>query len=283
MDPHTGTGDRHAHSRPQTDPNPSAARSACVIWHPGPGEPPADLVRSFQHHGAAITLCTDRFAALAHACLATRPQPGAPARALLVVLVNPLNLTGAADLVRALRRFAPASAAWVFERSAKPALRAVSAGDLVRWSAPEASSPVSPPSGRGEGRDEARTEPTPSTNPPDPHTLPLRIDQRRTRSSPPRQAQPRLRLAGQEGTVHGPRAFGPAPPAIEPKPLGSAPAALPAPAAAAPGDSAVDSGPLLSAEELSMLLSDDFAIDPSRPDDTQDEPPPASSAAPRAS
>ncbi|MFN0011556.1 MAG: hypothetical protein ACKVS8_07920 [Phycisphaerales bacterium] len=293
MDPHTGTGDRRAHSRPHTDPPTRAATSACIIWHPGPDEPPPELIRSFQRHGASLTLCTDRFAALAHACLATRPHAANAPRAVLVILVNPLSLPGAADLVRALRRFAPASAAWAFERTAKPALRAVSAGDLIRWSAPPS---VSPPSGRGQGRAEdppavrgqgraqnppdSTPEPaTPSTNPGDPNPIPLRIDQRRSRSTPPRQAQPRLRLAGQEGTVHGPLAAGSShTPAIEPKPLASAQAPSPAPDSAAP-----DPGPLLSAEELSMLLSDDFAIDPSLPDDTQDEPPPASSAAPRAS
>ena len=304
MAPHTGSGPPPSGPPSRTHPAPPAAapqptsdtpvapaRSACVLWHHPAAPPPPELIRSFERHGAHITLCTNRFEALAHACTANRPGTRSPTRhasgaaaALLVVLVEPASLTGAAELVRALRRFAPASVAWSYEARAQPALRAVSAGDLVRWDA----SPTAPGTAP-QAPNQPISPQTPNPALGDPSAPNLRIDTRRKPPTPRHAQPPRLRLAGQDAT----RAPGSHQPRIELKPLpatgesdspsSSTPAALP-PELPLPVPPVAPSE-LLTPDELAMLLSDDLDFEPgdSGPGPQQDEPPSPSSASPRAS
>ncbi|MGQ0628619.1 MAG: hypothetical protein ACT4PL_11030 [Phycisphaerales bacterium] len=194
-------------------------RSACVLYHaPGSIAPPA-LVASLQRHGATVRTCTDPYAMLAHACKLTGATTVRRAAAVLV-FVEPAGLTRVVELATTLRRYVPRSALWYFEEAGDPKLRAVTATELAAWSPRP-----SPADALSESIRAGR-----AAQPANPWT-------------PARPLQPALRLTE---AIDPARPIAPGGPALRPSEHTGPESCEPTHAG----------GPLLSAEELAMLLGE---------------------------
>jgi hypothetical protein len=115
-----------------------SSTSRCVLWHAPGTAPPADLVQSLERRGVELTACTTPYSAIARACLREREndeRTDDPSQrdSLVLVLVTPLRLEQPAEVVDAMRRYAPRTACWWYDPSANPRLRAVVDEDVDQW------------------------------------------------------------------------------------------------------------------------------------------------------
>lgn len=283
-----------------TEQSPHAAASVCILWQPAGSDTPMALIESLRRHGAEIRSARDPYTALTLACRATGAAADAdpdraPPRAILILLVDPPSLSDPAGFVDAVRRYAPRSACWWYHSGASPAFRAVTPADLEAWRAPPAAPDRESPVTRGPSDATpppmaftpaaSRTSPSPShrARPADP-AGPLRRMNSQAQPAPGAgQGPPRLRLAHTE--TQRPAAPSPAlPPEPEPKPQSRAvtPSHPLSDTHDLPGDAIEHDPPLLTAEELAILLGD--ADDPLPPDahpPTPLSPPPPPGPAPR--
>ena len=109
-----------------------------MLWHAPGAALPADLVLSLERRGVEILTCDSAYSAVARACLLERAndeRTDDPAQrdSLVLVLVNPRELGGRAEVVDAMRRYAPRTACWWYDSGANPRLRAVVDEDVDRW------------------------------------------------------------------------------------------------------------------------------------------------------
>lgn len=121
---------------------PAALR--CVLWHPSGAALPADLLNSLSKRIGHITVCTDAFAALAEVCVTHRdawrsptdpaPSPGSRPSTVLL-LVHPPQLGDLAETLAEIRTFAPETLCWKYDASANPKLSAVVESDVSAWMA----------------------------------------------------------------------------------------------------------------------------------------------------
>lgn len=207
---------------PQTSP------VRCVIWHAADTALPGELLTSLSKRVGRMTVCTDPHAALAEACLIereTRETPGAG----VLLLVNPRSLPMAAEVVEAATLYAPGIARWRYERGANPKLRAIVEGDVESWE----SSPVK----EAALPEAAEVAETPATMRPQfvarTHRPVTTVMAGSSVIAGPH-ISPRLRLSGVEHTSA--------------QPVGAAPGG---------GERKRAVQPLLTEEELNMLLSDE--------------------------
>lgn len=125
--------------------SPPAAR--CVLWRPPGGDPPAELLESLRRRNLEIIDCTDPYTAMARLCLLQRETVAAvgAGRAVgpfILIVVAPTELPDAPDLVRAVERYAPRAACWMYESldpasisgpSPNPRLRRIVPEDVQFW------------------------------------------------------------------------------------------------------------------------------------------------------
>jgi hypothetical protein len=136
----------------------------CVLWHAGDITLPGELLASLTKRIGRVTVCTDAHAALAEACLihrASRPSsattgtsstPPTTDRPGVLLLLQPKALENPADVLDAAEVYAPSVLRWVYDRSATPKLRPVVPSDLDQLRArntttarPSATFPASAP------------------------------------------------------------------------------------------------------------------------------------------
>lgn len=115
-----------------------SATSRCLLWHAQDAAPPVDLVQSLERRGVGLTTCTSAYSAIAMACLREREndeRTDDPSQrdSLVLVLVIPLKLGQPAEVVDAMRRYAPRTACWWYDPGANPRLRAVVDEDVDQW------------------------------------------------------------------------------------------------------------------------------------------------------
>ena len=109
-----------------------------MLWHAPGSALPGDLVVSLERRGVEILSCDSAYSAIARACLLERAndeRTDDPAErdSLVLVLVNPRELCGRAEVVDAMRRYAPRTACWWYDAGANPRLRAVVDEDVDQW------------------------------------------------------------------------------------------------------------------------------------------------------
>lgn len=224
-------------------------RIACVLFH-APGAPvPTDLLAALGKRIRHITTFSDAYTAFAEACVLAR------ASTVVLVLVEPSTLADADQLVRSSRLHLPAATIWHFSQTNGRALRKLAPTDVIPWSVPSAARPEPPPAAGPRlastlGPDTPRLKPggasafRPAARNAKPANDPPRIVVRPGGGIGIR----RLRLVGDELPAK------PAAPQSPPANGSHAPVpGAPDPAAAEPSAPA----PLLTEEELRMLLSDD--------------------------
>lgn len=197
----------------------------CVLLHAPGAVLPGELLTSLSKRIRQLTVCTGVYAAMAEVCTVERGRKvresgnGKAARpGAVLVVVEPREVPGVVDLMDAVKKYAPQTNCWSYERGANPKLRAVVDEDVQGWSV---RAPLV-----------ART-PTPAPMPAPvvrPGAVSEAVAALKARSRPgptPPSGPARLRLAG-DGLENG-----------------------------ATGEGRGRSGPLLNDEELRMLLSDD--------------------------
>lgn len=109
-----------------------------MLWHAPDAAPPPDLVQSLERRGVELTACTTPYSAIARACLLEREndeRTDDPTQrdSLVLVLVTPSRLRQPAEVVDAMRRYAPRTACWWYDAGANPRLRAVVDDDVDQW------------------------------------------------------------------------------------------------------------------------------------------------------
>ncbi len=201
---------------------PTAAE--CVLWHRRGVQPPVRLVEALHRRSIRVERATDRFLAFSALLLMARRAPDSP---VVLLLVDPQSLRGAAAVVRAVERFVPRAPIWVYDESSDPHLRAVRPEDVAQWAAaPEARGP------RGvEAPPEVVVRPV--TPPSRPAVVAPRADE-------PAPASPTTPGVG---------------------PAGGLAAGAGTPMDAETGGGVSDPWSVLTEEELSMLLSEDWPED----------------------
>lgn len=95
-------------------------------------EAPAELLAALGRQGLRPLRAESAYGALAELCRNDAAQGLRPAASVLL-LIEPSTLMHAPDLVRAAGKYAPQAAAWMFEASANPGLRGIVEEDVVRW------------------------------------------------------------------------------------------------------------------------------------------------------
>lgn len=114
-----------------------------MVWTPrGEGIHPR-LARSLEHHGLAVTLVDDAYAALARVVRAHRE--GAESGGIVLVPCFPDRLKGVAAVIESASRHAPRAVCWWFDTAGGEQIRAVSSEDIARWAGtPRPPAPVEP-------------------------------------------------------------------------------------------------------------------------------------------
>jgi hypothetical protein len=119
---------------------PVAEELRAVIWHAPGSQLPGELLSSLSKRIAKMRLCSDGYTALAQACLIERERRGmvlagqTPNVGGALVLIEPATLPAVAEIVEALRTYAPATTCWMYAKGANPALRGVVESDVRAWS-----------------------------------------------------------------------------------------------------------------------------------------------------
>jgi hypothetical protein len=134
--------DRNARPTPHND-------ALCVLWHPRGQAPDPALVESLRRKGLRTIACDSPIEVAAWMCTmggrqsstapatsnlhpsatqasAARPETGVGSlRPMVLLLDRPGDLLGAADMMAAMARYAPASVCWVHDPAASPRLRII--------------------------------------------------------------------------------------------------------------------------------------------------------------
>jgi hypothetical protein len=122
----------------------------CVLWHAASNSVPDELLRSLRKRDIEIVEVTDQYAAVARACLNERAARNGTAGwppsaiALVLLLVEPSSLDGAAGAADEVHRFSPRTAVWWYDARATPRLRPATDADIESWRAPSDSSRRAP-------------------------------------------------------------------------------------------------------------------------------------------
>jgi len=129
----------------------SVSVTHCVMWRSIESCFPPELLTNLSAKGIRITEVSDRYETMARVTLleranderamqtaakgATNHEDGAgtPRDAIILLMIQPDNLSGAADVYHAVQRFAPRTACWQFDARANPVLRPVVESDLAAW------------------------------------------------------------------------------------------------------------------------------------------------------
>lgn len=201
----------------------------CVLLHETAVEPPVRLCRALASKGIRVETCTDPYAALALLCRAEREE-GVTVKILL--LSEPDRLDSSVELVELAGVYAPNSVCWMFSSSPPEQVREVRESDLADW----------------------RSRAFHPRGAPDRGSTPRLRDEERTGGL---KHGPSLRIVN-EGEIDPPNRHNEDEPANESS-------------ADDPGRSGrrmdeqrageADPEPVLTDEELSMLLADEFADD----------------------
>lgn len=102
----------------------------CILLHEAAVEPPVRLCRALASKGIRVETCTDAYAALAMLCRAEREE-GASVKILL--LSEPERLVGVVELVELTGVYAPNSVCWMFTSAPPEQVREVRESDLAGW------------------------------------------------------------------------------------------------------------------------------------------------------
>lgn len=280
------THDHGANGRGTSD---ARFQTRCVLWHSGASQLPGELLNSLTKKIGRLVVCTDAYAALAEACLTDREYRDATGagveghklgRAGVLLVVVPLPDASIREVVEAAEQYAPNVQRWVYDRSANPKLRPLVVRDV---------SGAQPPQTEGSRGAYFQPPAQPTARPAAPTPVPQSVP---TRDAPPpqvprlapiiaapaglqlaRQVQdgPRIAISGPglggpdtssedamsqwtaaaNGQAGGTRDFAPVGTRLR---IAGGGEPLPAPN---PERAASRPAPLLTADELQMLLSDD--------------------------
>ena len=105
------------------------SRATCVVWHAKHASAPSDLVAALQRPGFDRADCDSVFAVVARIGLLRRAAPVAP---IVLLLVDPHALRAEiGGLLAVLDRIAPGLVLWAFTPGTNPAIRQVSREELM--------------------------------------------------------------------------------------------------------------------------------------------------------
>jgi hypothetical protein len=171
-------------SAPPSDRNSRSTQhndALCVLWHPREQSPDPALVESLHRKGLRTIACDNPIEVAAWMCTMSGRKPSAShvttdphsssvtasplqesgsLRPMVLLMDRPGDLLGAADMMAAMARYAPASVCWVHDPAASPRLR------IIPWKKDAAPAPVHAASPSSHAR-----HPAPAT-----HTLRLAGD-----------------------------------------------------------------------------------------------------------
>lgn len=234
------------------------ARPRCVLWLAPGASAPEDLRQSLEKRGLGVVEVHDPFAAMARLCVMDRStQPGEPA--VILIVASPAAPAQAAEVVHAAERYAPRVVCWLYDAAGNPKLRRILPEDVQGWSRQA----VVGPAGAGSPPRLRLTDAEPAT-PPSP-----------TSSSSASATAPSAR-PGASGSTPITAVIAPARPGTasrprlaEPDPMqannGTPPGGTPPPGTPTPGPAPSPPAehrprvhPILTNEELSMLLAEDL-------------------------
>lgn len=129
---------------PSTASGTSAARA--VVLHAA-GAVPEPLRASLERRGVGSAWCTSGFGVMAEACRGSAGGVG-----VIVILAEPGRLRDPAGLVRALRRYAARAVCWQYEAGATPPLRPITHEAVAGWERAALGVPPVAESGDGSAR-----------------------------------------------------------------------------------------------------------------------------------
>lgn len=107
----------------------------CVVLHPHEMVVPQDLLASLAKRIRRVSTMTDSYLAFAEVCATARDRRLFAKTPVVMVLVEPMQIPDAAQIVESARRHAPNAALWWYSASVNPRLRAVAEGDAGAWAA----------------------------------------------------------------------------------------------------------------------------------------------------
>lgn len=107
----------------------------CVVLHAPEVAVPADLLASLSKRIRRVIAMTDSYTAFAEVCATARERRMFAKTPVVLVLVEPMQIPDAAQVVEAARRHAPNAALWWYSGAVNPRLRAVADGDTGAWAA----------------------------------------------------------------------------------------------------------------------------------------------------
>lgn len=215
----------------------------CIVCHRRGRTPSEDLLAALERRGLRVSSTPSIYLALARLSgLTHAADRGDAAAAPVLLLDQPADWEGAAELVRAAGRFTPDADLWMYEPTQTPPLRGVTDADTAAWSDGD------------ERRAEAEIRVI-ARAPRDPALRLVGSDDAAPQLQPEPHAQPHAQSHPEPATPESAKIDTPEPePAAEPE--------RPGDDAADPlADRAADAAPpstldLLSDEELDMLLRD---------------------------
>lgn len=225
----------------------SYSKARCVVWHPRGRPPRPELAAALDRPGLRFVRCESALQAFAHLTTRQGPWALAPHELGVLILVEPDRLEGLVGVIDVVDRYNPAAAVWQFDPASEPRLRSVAPADLSHW--------------RTQHVQPAESDVRPALQEP--------VREERPPAASARPSAPGLRLAG-EGPIppeyRPPDASAPPHPHPDVKPAprtepapraGQDQGAGPAARAPEPSEGPQPIVPLLSDEELAMLLSGD--------------------------
>jgi hypothetical protein len=253
--PGAPTGPDEQDERDET-PVASAGRHTAVVWV-DPGRPrPQELFDALVGRGIDAVEVGGPYQALAEVCRLFRARAAEPGTTdkreglLALVTVSPEDQAETCAICEAVARYAAGTPCWMFGPARAPRLRPILEGDLAEWKARgELAAGGAVPALQASSQADDASEPGP---------IPMNRQDLQQQATPAT-TRPHLRLAGTEARAGMPK---PADRnadldndrgAESPRGLGSLGGTADADEAGRP--------PLLSAEELSMLLGDEDAAD----------------------
>ncbi len=243
--------------------NAGHGRAMCVVLHaPGTAVPP-ELITTIGRKFPSLCLFSDAYLAFAELCVSRK------AGGIGLVLVEPAGIPDAADLIDAVRIHAPSAAVWWYSQHDELMLRRVKPGERADWSPPPGSpqpqAAPPPAAARGPRLAPAPGPETPRFKPGEAAAFRPTAKPSRPSNEPPRiTVRPgggigvrRLRLVGDP--LDSGRAKGPVPTPPSGKPAeGGLPAAPPDAGDSNTPEQVSLRAPMLTEEELRMLLSDEL-------------------------
>jgi len=123
------------------------ARQDCVLLHASGGATvPTDLLASLAKRIPHITTHSDSYRAFAEVCALAKGRGGELVSTVVLVLVDPVAIGDAEELVDELRMHAPTVAVWWYAQKDGRSLRKLGPGERAPWTAQRpADNPLAPP------------------------------------------------------------------------------------------------------------------------------------------